>query len=110
MCHINFGQIPCFYQPSSVEEIWGATAVDPRGVKFSVIKEEFGMGKMGKVKRTLMGQLIFFLIAVFLCSSEANADQWIKTSGGTGIDIASCIQQTSDGGYIVASVTDGGRP
>jgi uncharacterized delta-60 repeat protein len=31
--------------------------------------------------------------------------QWAKTYGGTGYDLAYSVQQTSDGGYIVAGIT-----
>jgi hypothetical protein len=32
--------------------------------------------------------------------------QWQKTYGGSGFDVASCIQKTNDGHYIVAGITD----
>jgi len=32
--------------------------------------------------------------------------QWQKALGGTGVDIANAVQQTADGGYIVAGSTD----
>jgi len=45
---------------------------------------------------------IFLLCFISLLSLHA---QWAKTYGGTGEDEAYSIQQTSDGGYIVAGMT-----
>jgi len=43
---------------------------------------------------------------VFLVKTDANGNiQWAKTYGGTNSDWAQSVQQTSDGGYIVASAT-----
>ncbi len=43
----------------------------------------------------------------FLIKTDANGNlQWAKTYGGTNVDVASSVQQTSDGGYIVAGGTD----
>jgi hypothetical protein len=43
---------------------------------------------------------------VFLVKTDASGNlQWAKTYGGTGGDLASSVQQTSDGGYIVAGRT-----
>jgi uncharacterized delta-60 repeat protein len=43
---------------------------------------------------------------VFLVKTDANGDvQWAKAYGGTGADLAFSVQQTSDGGYIVAGAT-----
>jgi TolB-like protein len=40
---------------------------------------------------------------IFLIKTAANGNlQWAKTYGGTSLDWASSVQQTSDGGYIVA--------
>jgi len=44
---------------------------------------------------------------IFLIKTDANGNiQWAKTYGGTGADIPISVQQTSDGGYIVAGFTD----
>jgi hypothetical protein len=43
---------------------------------------------------------------IFLVKTDANGDvQWAKTYGGTNDDLAYSVQQTSDGGYIVAGLT-----
>jgi len=43
---------------------------------------------------------------IFLIKTDANGNiQWAKTYGGTGWDDAYSVQQTSDGGYIVAGFT-----
>jgi hypothetical protein len=43
---------------------------------------------------------------IFLIKTDANGNiQWAKTYGGTSTDSAFSVQQTSDGGYIVAGYT-----
>jgi hypothetical protein len=43
---------------------------------------------------------------IFLIKTDANGNvQWAKTYGGTGDELFSSVQQTSDGGYIVAGRT-----
>jgi uncharacterized delta-60 repeat protein len=44
---------------------------------------------------------------IFLIKTDANGNiRWAKTYGGTGWDEASSVQQTSNGGYIVAGYTE----
>jgi hypothetical protein len=44
---------------------------------------------------------------IFLIKTDASGNiQWAKTYGGTSSDWALSVQQTSDGGYIVAGSTD----
>jgi len=46
-------------------------------------------------------------INLFLIKTDANGNvQWAKTYGGTIVDFASSVQQTSGGGYIVAGYTN----
>jgi len=43
---------------------------------------------------------------IFLIKTDADGNiQWAKTYGGTSVDVAYSVQQTSDGGYIVAGKT-----
>ena len=43
---------------------------------------------------------------IFLIKTDANGNvQWAKTYGEAGYDLASSVQQTSDGGYILAGYT-----
>lgn len=49
-----------------------------------------------------------FLILILIFTSGASAtpeEEWNKTFGGTGNDVATYAQQTSDGGYILAGHT-----
>ncbi len=45
---------------------------------------------------------------VYLIKTSASGDtQWTRTYGGTGDDVGNSVQQTLDGGYIVAGYTTG---
>jgi len=58
-----------------------------------------GIGKWGLM-------MMFLIIGFFVFSSSmASESQWIKTYGGSNDDWVFSIQQTSDGGYIVAGYT-----
>ena len=61
------------------------------------------------MKKSIYPALIIF-ITLFLCTvaRDASATQWAKTYGtyGAGLnELATSIQQTSDGGYIAAGYT-----
>jgi hypothetical protein len=52
---------------------------------------------------------IFILMASFAyisASGSYGAQYWARTYGGSNVDGAYSIQQTTDGGYIVAGNTD----
>ncbi|WP_370571816.1 disaggregatase related repeat-containing protein [Methanomethylovorans sp.] len=55
----------------------------------------------------LLAALILFAIIPTLVQAAAPAEQWNKTFGGI-MDDANSVQQTSDGGYIVAGESWGG--
>ncbi|AKB78287.1 hypothetical protein MSHOH_1804 [Methanosarcina horonobensis HB-1 = JCM 15518] len=50
--------------------------------------------------------LILFSLASDLAAAEAPAEQWNRSFGGDGEDNSRCVEQTSDGRYIVAGTTD----
>lgn len=56
-----------------------------------------------------MKKLLPALLALAGCLSghaQAPAIQWEKTLGGSGTDLAYCIRQTADGGYILVGETN----
>jgi hypothetical protein len=54
-------------------------------------------------KKSILLSVILFLIT--LCITAQPTIEWQKSLGGTNKEIARCIQQTIDGGYIVAGQT-----
>src|SRR5690349_15381819 len=63
--------------------------------------------KMFTMKKLLSG---FVFVAALSAAPTLNAQQapsieWAKCLGGSGVDWAQSIQQTADGGYIVAGWT-----
>jgi hypothetical protein len=56
------------------------------------------------MKKTLLQSLL--LLTIFTLQAQTPAIQWQKCYGGTGTENASCIVQTTDGGYIAAGYTN----
>jgi hypothetical protein len=68
-------------------------------------KKRFYMNKLRTVKVLIRMSLIVLTFVLFSVNMTS-ASQWIKTYGGKGQDWVSSIQQTSEGGYVMAGVID----
>ena len=55
------------------------------------------------MKKELLTSLVFLFISVAF--AQAPDTLWTKTFGGSGYDWGNSVQQTTDGGYIIAGVT-----
>ena len=79
---------------------YGGTKND---IAFSVVEtSDGGYVLTGRTNSFGLGIADFWLIKV----DSSGDHQWNKTYGGTGVDAARCVVQTSDGGYILAGFTE----
>lgn len=53
----------------------------------------------------LIIQVIIILFYSIYCFAQAPDTIWTKTLGGSNIDIGTCIQETTDGGFIITGYT-----
>jgi len=63
---------------------------------------------MNRMVCNKIGTSLITLLALLLLAGGAGAvpsEEWNMTFGGTGFDYAKSIQQTSDGGYVLAGQT-----
>ena len=58
-----------------------------------------------KIKKSFV-LILVMLISCIACNINPSPQYWVKTFGGDEKDYAECIQQTSDGGYIIAGYTE----
>src|SRR5690606_20007240 len=65
---------------------------------------------MKTLKTTLFTLIITFILGISSTLAQAPDVEWQKSLGGSGEDTAHSIQQTADGGYIIAgsSVSNNG--
>jgi hypothetical protein len=67
------------------------------------------MRELKRIRKGLIVMLLIASISIFLLSGRASASYWAKAYGGNNWDQAfstNSVQQTSDGGYVVAGNTE----
>jgi hypothetical protein len=65
------------------------------------------LGELMLSKRLLLASTLLFVLVSFLFGGSVNAslEMWSRTYGGTSIESAEALVQTSDGGYALAGYT-----
>ena len=60
--------------------------------------------RKGKIMYQILA-ILFMLVPALASFGQPNPDTlWTRTYGGSGRDVAFSVQQTADGGYIVAGL------
>jgi len=105
-CHTGQNQTnQCLVKVSSTGEVqWQnyIAAASGFGTNMSCIQSQDNGFLMAGFSNLGAGSRDFYL-AKF---NQAGAYQWMKTTGGAGIDIAASLLQTSDGGLVISGYTN----
>src|ERR1041384_6802638 len=92
--------VQCFAQQVTFQKTYGGASTD---MCYSVQQtSDGGYIMLGNTDGFGAGIWLIYLI-----KTDANGDTlWTKTIGGTGYDNGRSVQQTTDGGYIIAGYGD----